>query len=84
MQEKNDPSIDVTTIYCRVKNNSNKLVTYLDLKATFFDKNGKIVGTGLGNAANFASGTERTIDVLALQIQGASKYEVVVENVIYE
>ena len=76
-----EDTIDAYTIHCRVKNNSGELITYLDLKATFYDKQGNIVGTGMGNAANFAAGAEKTIDVLGLDIHNCDKYEVQVDNV---
>ncbi|MDD3005839.1 FxLYD domain-containing protein, partial [Flavobacterium sp.] len=58
----------------------DKLINYVDIKATFYDKDGNIVGTGLGNAANFAGGAEKTIDVIGLDIQNCEKYEVQVNN----
>ena len=69
------------TIHCRVKNNTTELINYVDLKATFYDKEGNIVGTGMGNAANFAAGAEKTIDVMGLDIQNCEKYEVQVDNI---
>lgn len=72
------------TIHCRVKNNTNKLVSYMDIKATFYDKDGKIVGTGMGNATNLAAGAEKTVDVMALDIDNADKYEVQVDNIMYQ
>jgi len=75
-----EESMDSYTIHCRVKNNTDKLIDYLDIKATFYDKDGNIVGTGLGNAANFAGGAEKTIDVIGLDIQNCEKYEVQVNN----
>ena len=71
------------TIHCRVKNNTDKLVTYMDIQATFYDKEGKIVGTGMGNAANLAAGAEKTVDVQALDIDNANDYEVQVDNIMY-
>lgn len=71
------------TIHCRVKNNTEKLVSYLDIQATFYDEKGNIVGTGMGNAANLAAGAEKTVDVMALDIDNAAKYEVQVDNIMY-
>lgn len=68
------------TVHCRVKNNIDELIDYVDLKATFYDKKGNIIGTGLGNAANFAAGTEKTIDVIGLDIQNCEIYEVQINN----
>lgn len=74
--------MDAYTIHCRVKNNTDELINYVDIKATFYDKQGNIVGTGMGNAANFAAGSEKTIDVMGLDIQNCDTYEVQVDNVL--
>lgn len=78
---KYEPMMNSYTIHCRVKNNTGRLIDYIDLKATFYDKNGNIVGTGMGNAVNLAGGAEKTIDVFALDIDNADKYEVQIDNV---
>lgn len=75
-------AMDSYTIHCRVRNNTNELISYLDLKATFYDKKGNIVGTGIGNAANFAAGAEKTIDVMGMDIQNCDNYEVQVNNIL--
>jgi len=77
-----EPTMNSYTIHCRVKNNTPQLVTYLDLQATFYDKQKNIVGTGMGNAANLAAGAEKTIDVMGLDIDNVDTYEVAVNNVI--
>lgn len=74
--------MDAYTIHCRVRNNTDELVNYVDLKATFYDKQGNIVGTGLGNAVNFAAGAEKTIDVMGMDIQNCDTYEVQVDNIL--
>lgn len=78
---KYEPNLNAYTIHCRVKNNTSELITYIDLKATFYDKEGNIVGTGIGNAANFAAGSEKTIDVMGLDIQNCETYNVEIGNV---
>lgn len=70
-------------VYVRVKNNTGNLCSYAGLKVTYFDKAGKIVGTGMGNTSNLAAGAERTIDCIAMNIDGADKYEVEIENVMW-
>lgn len=70
-------------VHVRVRNNTNKLCTYADLSVTYFDKAGNIVGTGMGNTSNLAAGAERTIDCIAMNIEGADKYEVQVGNVMW-
>lgn len=79
---KYESTMSSYTIHCRLKNNSTDLITYLDLKATFYDKDGNIVGTGIGNAANFASGAEKTVDVIGLDIQNCETYEVEIGTVL--
>ena len=76
--------IGTHTIHCKVRNNGKDLVSYIDLKATFYDKNGNIVGTGLGNAANLAGGATKTIDVMAIGVENADRYEVEIDNVMKE
>lgn len=79
---KYEPTLSSYTIHCRLKNNTTELISYLDLKATFYDKNGNIVGTGIGNAANFAAGAEKTVDVMGLDIQNCDKYEVEIGTIL--
>lgn len=71
------------TLHVRVKNNTDDLISYLQLNATFFDEEGKIVGTGMGNTTNFAGGAEKTVDVIGMDIQNAANYEVQIEQVMY-
>ncbi len=79
---KYEPTFSSFTIHCRLKNNSSELISYLDLKATFYDKDGNIVGTGTGNAANFAAGAEKTVDVMGIDIQNCETYEIEVGTVL--
>ena len=79
---KYEPTLSSYTIHCRLKNNTSDLITYLDLKATFYDKNGNIVGTGIGNAVNFAAGAEKTVDVMGLDIQNCETYEVEIGTIL--
>lgn len=72
------------TIHCRVRNNTDKLISYVSLNATFYDKSGKIVGTGMGNDLNLAAGKEKTIDVVALSIENADHYDVEIDDVMYK
>lgn len=79
-----EPYMEAYTVHCRVKNNTNKLISYLDITATYYDKSGKIVGTGMGNCANLAAGAEKTIDVMGLGISSKATYEVEVDNVMFD
>jgi hypothetical protein len=71
-------------VYCRIKNNTDKLVKYLDLNATFYNSKNTIVGTGMGNTMNLAAGAERTVTLIAPQIDEAANFEIQVENVLYQ
>lgn len=69
-------------IHVKVRNNTDHLISYADLKGVYYNKKGDVVGTGMGNAANIAAGATKTIDVMSMGIEGASRYEVEVGNVI--
>lgn len=71
------------TVHVRCKNNTENLIKYLQINVTFYDKEGNIVGTGIGNTTNFAAGKERTVDVIAMEIEGADNYELDIENIMY-
>jgi hypothetical protein len=77
-----EPTLNTYTIHCRLKNNTSELISYMDLNATFYDKKGNIVGTGIGNAVNFAGGAEKTVDIMGLDIQNCETYEVQIGNVL--
>lgn len=68
------------TVHVQVRNNSGELLTYAGLKSVYYDKGGNIVGTGMGNAVNIAAGATKTIDVMAMGIENAARYEVEVEQ----
>lgn len=76
-----EPYSESYTIHVRVKNNGDDLISYLQLNGTWYDKAGKIVGTGIGNTTNFAAGAEKTVDVMGMDIQNADHYEVQIETV---
>lgn len=79
-----EPYMKAYTVHCRIKNNTNKLISYLDLTATYYDKSGKIVGTGMGNCVNLPAGEERTVDVMGLDISNKATYEVEVGTVMFD
>jgi hypothetical protein len=56
------------TVYCVCHNNSDNLAGYVEIDASFFDKDGGILGTGMGNTTNFPAHTDRTIEVTAMDI----------------
>lgn len=70
------------TIHVKVRNNTDHLITYADLKGVYYDKKDGIVGTGIGNAANIAAGATKTIDIMSTGIENADHYEVEVGNVL--
>ncbi len=69
------------TIHVKVRNNTDHLISYADLKGVYYNKKGDIVGTGMGNTANIAAGASKTIDVMAMGIERADHYEVEMGNV---
>ncbi|MFD2787958.1 FxLYD domain-containing protein [Hymenobacter rubripertinctus] len=70
------------TVHVKVRNNTDRLIQYVDLKSVYYNKNKDIVGTGIGNAMNLAAGATKTIDIMAMGIDGATSYEVEVGNVL--
>jgi|GEM_PF-3580606 len=72
--------IGIMTVHVVVKNNSDELKHYVQIDASFFDKDGGIVGTGIGNTSNLAPHAERTIDVLAMDIHNAATYKLDVKD----
>lgn len=81
---KYNQTIDGYKVFCRVKNNSTSLVKFVTVKATFYNSDGKIVGTGVGTTSNLSSNTESTITIFATNVTNASKYDVKVSNVMRE
>ncbi len=63
------------TVHVQVQNNGSNLEDYVEIKATWFDKDGKIVGTGMGNTTNLASNAKRVIDVQGMDVDNAARYE---------
>jgi hypothetical protein len=68
------------TIHVQVQNNDSELQDYVEVKATWFDKDGKIVGTGMGNTTNLAANAKRVIDVQGMEVDNAAKYELEVST----
>jgi len=84
MDESLEEVTNSRTVHVRVKNNSDKLITYLDLKSVYTSKSGNIVGTGIGNSTNIAPGATKVVDVLAMGIENANTYDVEVNNVLFK
>ncbi len=66
---------DYRSIFVLVKNNSGVLQEYVQVNATWYDKDGKLVGKGMGNTTNLADGAKRNIEVHCSDIIGGVKYE---------
>ena len=81
---KTDETLDEIsrTIHVKVRNNTDRLISYVDLKGVYYDKKKNVVGTGLGNAVNIAAGATKTIDIMSMGIEGADSYEVELGNVL--
>jgi hypothetical protein len=71
------------TVHVQVRNNTSELKDYVEVKATFYDKDGKIVGTAMGNTTNLAAGAKRTIDVVGMNIEHSAKYELEVGDSVF-
>jgi hypothetical protein len=82
--ETHEPVTNTRTVHVRIKNNTDKLVEYIDLKSVYYDGEKKIVGTGIGNTANLAAGATKTIDVMAMGIENAKTYDIEIGNVMYK
>lgn len=79
---KYEPMMQSYTVYCRVRNNSDRLISVFMLKATFYDKEGNIVGTGNGGGSNIAAGEEKTVEVMGIGIQNAANYDVKIDTML--
>jgi PBP1b-binding outer membrane lipoprotein LpoB len=72
-------------VVTEIKNNTNKAVTYIDLKSVFYDANNTIIGTGFGNATDIPAGQTKTIDILTMDnISAGKRFKVEIGNVMYE
>jgi hypothetical protein len=71
---------NIITIHAQVQNNTDELKDYVEVKATFYDKNGKLVGTGMGNTTNLAAHAKRVIDIQGMDIDNGAKYELEVKD----
>jgi uncharacterized membrane protein YvbJ len=73
-------------VYGEVSNNTSSLLTYADFTATFYDSNGKILGTGIGNLANLPAHESKTVQIMALDIEPSriSNYKVDVGNTFFD
>lgn len=69
-------------VHVEVKNNSDQLIQYVELKGVWKDASGNIVGTGIGNASNLPAGQTKTIDVTGLDIQNAATYDIEISQVL--
>jgi uncharacterized protein YcfL len=72
-------------IVVEIKNNSNKTASYIQLKSVFYDSENKIIGTGIGNAADVYAGQTKTIDIITIdEISNAKQFKVELDNVMWE
>ena len=80
-----ETAVDRTsTVHVEVKNNTDNLLTAGQIKVIYEDKQGNIVGTGLGTILNLASGKTKVVDCLAMDVDGAATYSVEVTPLTYE
>lgn len=73
-------------VYGEVSNNTSSLLTYADFTATFYDSDGKILGTGIGNLANLPAHESKTVQIMAFGIEPSriNNYKVDVGNTLFE
>jgi hypothetical protein len=63
-------------VYAEVKNNSTKKAAYIDFKVYYYDENGGIVGSGIGNMTTRAR-TNKNSECLSMDnLDNAKKYKV--------
>lgn len=67
-------------IFCRVKNSTSTMIDYVQVNATFFDKNKQVIGKAMGNTTNLGAGYERTIEIVAMDIDSPDSYELDIEQ----
>lgn len=63
-------------VYVEVTNNSDGLYSYVGLEGTCYSASGSVVGTGLGNTANVASGETAVITMIFLKVPGCDNVKV--------
>lgn len=80
VKHSSDTKYGTLYVYARVRNNSKYLARYVEANVTFYDANGTIVGTAMGNCLNVASGAENTITAIGDQVENAERYEVVIAD----
>lgn len=72
------------SIYVVVKNNSNKVIDMVFLKATWFDENNDVVAIQTGYDKNIDPGAKSTVEIFSTQVQKEYKYELKIESVDYK
>ncbi len=81
---KYNPDISACKIYLKVKNTSDYLCSYSHFVASLYDSNGSLLGTAIGNGINIPAGKEKTVDLTAGDVEMPSKYEIQIEDVIFQ
>lgn len=73
-------------VYGEATNNTNSLLSYADFTATFYDADGKILGTGIGNLANLPAHESKTVEIIAVDIQPSriKEYKVDVGTTLFD
>lgn len=69
-------------VFVLCRNNSDTYMRYVQINASFFDEDGNPVGSGIGNTESFPAHSEKTITVIASNLDNSVKtYRVNVEMV---
>lgn len=61
-------------VICTVKNTTDREVPVIVVEATFYDKDDKIIGTGLGTSTSIKPGRESTVNCLSVDVTEADHY----------
>lgn len=75
---------DAIHVYCTVKNTTDRLASYVGVEIVCYDKNGIVIGTGIGNTANLPAYDTRVIEAIAVDVPRVNTYEVIVSTAIFK
>ena len=77
-------AVGMRIVHVEVRNNSDKLLTAVNLKVIYADENQKIVGTGVGTGLNIAAHTTKVVDCMSMSVIGAKSYKVQIDLSLFE
>ena len=71
-------------VYVTVRNNSDKLCQAATFQSNYYDEKHNVVGAGNGTILNLAAGQTKVVDCMAMDIQGATRYEVQIATALFQ